>query len=117
MWTCLKCGEGIEEAFEACWSCGADRAGRPDPAFRAPLGEDSRPVPPPKPPEPPPDLDRELARRFRCPKCQAEGGRTRRIATRGAGLSRVLDLRLLAVSCSRCGFVEMYDLEVLEKGS
>ena len=28
-WRCPSCGETIEEQFTACWSCGADRGGRP----------------------------------------------------------------------------------------
>lgn len=28
-WTCSGCGEAIEASFDACWSCGTDRAGKP----------------------------------------------------------------------------------------
>ena len=27
MWHCPKCGEGIEDAFDACWKCGTEKAG------------------------------------------------------------------------------------------
>lgn len=27
MWTCPSCGESIEEEFDACWNCGAERDG------------------------------------------------------------------------------------------
>ena len=25
MWTCIKCGENVEEQFASCWKCGTDR--------------------------------------------------------------------------------------------
>ena len=28
-WLCPACGERLEDAFDACWKCGADRAGAP----------------------------------------------------------------------------------------
>jgi hypothetical protein len=33
MWTCAKCGEQIEETFDACWKCGTSRDGVEDPEF------------------------------------------------------------------------------------
>lgn len=33
MWTCKQCGENVGETFDACWNCGADRAGNADPNF------------------------------------------------------------------------------------
>ena len=29
MWKCKKCGEQIEDNFEACWQCGTEKAGSP----------------------------------------------------------------------------------------
>jgi len=31
MWTCVKCGERHEEAFDTCWKCGTGRDGAPQP--------------------------------------------------------------------------------------
>lgn len=33
MWTCVKCGEDVESAFEVCWSCGTTSDGIVDPTF------------------------------------------------------------------------------------
>ena len=27
MWKCLKCNEKVEDQFESCWKCGADKTG------------------------------------------------------------------------------------------
>lgn len=27
MWTCIKCGEEVEDQFDACWKCGAGKDG------------------------------------------------------------------------------------------
>ncbi len=62
-------------------------------------------------------LDQDFARRFVCPKCSNRGAHVQRLALTGAGISRLLDvqhIRFLAVSCTRCGFTEQYDLKVLE---
>ena len=29
MWECLHCGEGVEDVFEVCWRCQANRDGTP----------------------------------------------------------------------------------------
>lgn len=34
MWKCSQCGETGEDAFDACWKCGAARDGTPDPMFQ-----------------------------------------------------------------------------------
>lgn len=34
MWTCGKCGETVEDSFNACWSCGTTREGVEDPTFQ-----------------------------------------------------------------------------------
>jgi hypothetical protein len=33
MWTCAKCSEQIEGAFDACWKCGTSKDGVEDPGF------------------------------------------------------------------------------------
>ncbi len=35
MWQCTKCGELIDEPFDACWSCGTSKDGVEQPAFHA----------------------------------------------------------------------------------
>jgi hypothetical protein len=30
MWQCVKCGEKLEDSFDACWSCGTSRDGIQD---------------------------------------------------------------------------------------
>lgn len=62
-------------------------------------------------------IDDQLAQRFRCPKCRNQGGQVKRIAATGTGLSRWFNVQLnhfITVSCSRCGFTEMYNPEILE---
>lgn len=45
MWTCLRCGEQIEDGFDACWQCGTDREGQIDPNFRHADEPEPRPAP------------------------------------------------------------------------
>lgn len=46
METCLRCREPLEDGFDACWNCGADRDGRVDPQFRRADEPDLPLVPP-----------------------------------------------------------------------
>ncbi len=62
-------------------------------------------------------IDEALAARFVCAKCHHQGGRTKRFAATGTGLSKLIDLqhnKYLAVSCLNCGYTEVYDPEMLE---
>ena len=64
--------------------------------------------------------DNQLARTFQCTNCRSHGGRVKRIATTGAGFSRLLDLQLnelIIVSCTFCGVVQIYDPEIVDKVS
>jgi hypothetical protein len=36
MWKCPKCGEGLKDDFEVCWSCGTNKQGVLDPNFLDP---------------------------------------------------------------------------------
>jgi hypothetical protein len=36
MWRCPQCGEGIEDQFTSCWSCGYDQEGGEDPVVEPP---------------------------------------------------------------------------------
>ncbi len=61
-------------------------------------------------------LDHELATRFVCPKCEQRGALVEHVACTGTGISRWIDLQhrhYAAVTCSRCGFTEFYDLKTL----
>ncbi|MEO0814042.1 MAG: zinc ribbon domain-containing protein [Myxococcota bacterium] len=63
------------------------------------------------------DRDVRLERLYRCSDCGSHGGRLRRIATTGDGLSRALDFQLhqfVAIACNHCGVVKWYDSEVIE---
>jgi hypothetical protein len=44
MWQCLKCGEEIEDSFEACWACGTSRDGVEDPLFEPVMDQPELPV-------------------------------------------------------------------------
>lgn len=35
MWQCTKCGEEIDDPFEACWNCGTSKDGVADPEFES----------------------------------------------------------------------------------
>ncbi len=34
VWKCSQCDENIDDQFDSCWSCGADKDGNPNPAFQ-----------------------------------------------------------------------------------
>ena len=62
-------------------------------------------------------LEDKIKEKFVCTKCGERSPVVKRIAATGAGLTRLLDIQhnqLLMVSCSNCGFAELYDLDVLE---
>lgn len=55
---------------------------------------------------------------FRCNKCQDNDCRVKEVAMTGTGLSKLLDIQhnhFLFVSCNNCGFVEIYDPDVLNE--
>ncbi|WP_227871938.1 zinc ribbon domain-containing protein [Paenibacillus albus] len=57
-----------------------------------------------------------IEHRFKCAKCQSNAGRVKEVSMTGAGLSKLLDIEhnhFLFVSCQNCGFVEVYDPNVL----
>lgn len=62
-------------------------------------------------------FDEQMENRFVCPKCGNPGGRAKRISASGAGLSKLMDIQhnvFVAVSCSRCGYTELYNPEPYE---
>lgn len=64
-------------------------------------------------------LDGQMSERFVCCKCSSKGAHVDRIATTGGGVSRILDLQchnFLVASCRKCGYTEMYNLDLIEAG-
>lgn len=62
------------------------------------------------------EISEEVEKRFICPKCKNKEGYYRRIAVTGDGLTRILDIqynRFITVSCTRCGYTEVFDLKIL----
>lgn len=54
---------------------------------------------------------------FKCAKCKGSECSVKEIAMTGAGVSKLFDIQhnhYLFVSCMNCGFVEVYDPDVLE---
>ena len=91
MWSCPKCSESSDDAFDACWSCGASRDGSP-------------PVP-----EPRKEVD--------CVRCRCrlvyDGTQTFHEGANWAqlgGLSEltVKDARFDRYRCPRCGRAELF---------
>jgi len=66
------------------------------------------------------DAQEQLASRFVCAKCKNRGGTSSRLAATGTGFSRLFDIqhqRFAVISCTNCGYTEMYNLKVLgERG-
>ncbi len=66
------------------------------------------------------DLDQKIGRKFKCTKCANRKSEVRRVAATGAGISRFLDWQhteFISVSCSRCGYTEIYDPKVFRDSS
>jgi len=62
-------------------------------------------------------IDDELAARFVCTKCENQGATTKRFAASGTGLSKLFDIqhnKFITVSCSNCGYTEIYNPDILE---
>lgn len=54
---------------------------------------------------------------FKCPKCGHMGAQTEQVAMAGTGMSRFLDIQhhsYAFVSCSYCGYTEVYNLRMLK---
>jgi predicted nucleic-acid-binding Zn-ribbon protein len=63
------------------------------------------------------DLDRKLAEAFSCPRCDNRGAHVERLSMSGTGLSRLFEVqqyRYAFVSCTNCGYTEVYNLTTLE---
>lgn len=58
-----------------------------------------------------------LAKEFVCPRCEHQGARVEHLSMSGTGLSRLFEIqhhRYAFVSCTNCGYTEVYDLRTLE---
>lgn len=65
-------------------------------------------------------LEEQISHQFKCSKCKHEECRIKEVAMTGTGLSKMFDIQhhhFLFVSCENCGFVEMYDPNVLHSKS
>nr|WP_248930894.1 zinc ribbon domain-containing protein [Paenibacillus hamazuiensis] len=54
--------------------------------------------------------------KFRCSKCNHNECLTKEVSMSGTGLSKIFDIEynhFLFVSCTNCGFVEVYNPDVL----
>lgn len=63
------------------------------------------------------NVDHLLAQEFTCPRCRNSGAHVERLAMSGTGLSRLLEIqahRYAFVSCTNCGYTEVFNLRVLE---
>ena len=61
--------------------------------------------------------DQLLASKFVCSHCGHKHGHVERLAMSGTGLSRFLEIqahRYAFVSCTNCGYTEVFNLKVLE---
>lgn len=58
-----------------------------------------------------------LAQEFVCTRCEHQGAHVERLAMSGTGLSRLFEIqpyRYAFVSCTNCGYTEVYSLRTLE---
>jgi predicted nucleic-acid-binding Zn-ribbon protein len=58
-----------------------------------------------------------LAQEFVCARCERKGGHVERLSMSGVGLSRLFEVqpyRYAFVSCTHCGYTEIYNLDTLE---
>jgi hypothetical protein len=108
MWKCIRCGEDVEDTFEVCWNCQANRSGV------LPAGHNSSH-------EDIDDIDRDIAnRKFKpmdCLRCRSalEYVGTKKFH-RGPNLGALGDWAELFVGheslemyrCSECGHVEFF---------
>jgi predicted nucleic-acid-binding Zn-ribbon protein len=63
------------------------------------------------------EVDTLLAQEFVCPRCEGKGAHVERLAMSGTGWSRLFEIqqyRYAFVSCTNCGYTEVYNLRTLE---
>ncbi len=58
-----------------------------------------------------------LAKEFVCRHCSTQGAHVERLSMSGTGISRLLEIqpyRYAFVSCTNCGYTEVFNLKMLE---
>ena len=58
-----------------------------------------------------------LASEFVCARCKQHGAHVEKLAMSGTGISRLFEIqpyRYAFVSCTNCGYTEVYNLRMLE---
>ena len=66
------------------------------------------------------EIKKKMEEKFSCPKCDSKGGKTHEIAMTGTGLSKIIDVQyneFLIVYCTKCGYTEFYNLDVISGGN
>ncbi|MFC0189631.1 zinc ribbon domain-containing protein [Fictibacillus aquaticus] len=62
-------------------------------------------------------VEEAIKAKFKCTKCSGSECKMKELAMTGSGLSKLLDIQhnhYLFVSCRNCGYVEIFDPNVLE---
>lgn len=63
------------------------------------------------------NVNQQLAQAFVCAKCHQHGAEVEDLAMSGTGFSRLLEIqpfRYAFVSCTHCGYTEVYNLRTLQ---
>ena len=114
-WKCPQCDEELDETFDSCWQCGTGCDGAPPPAGFDDLVEST-----PGDREPDsasPDQDEELARSFKCVKCEHREADVERVAMLQAGIFTSYSRNeFIAVSCEKCGYTEFFKADLSSMG-
>lgn len=61
-------------------------------------------------------LEDQILSAFRCAKCEGRSAHIEELALSGTGISRLFEVqpyRYAFISCTNCGFTEIYNLETL----
>ncbi|MEW4564271.1 zinc ribbon domain-containing protein [Bremerella sp. JC770] len=63
-------------------------------------------------------FEEDLALNYRCDRCRSYGAKVKRVASTGAGLTRILNWQLhefIVASCLYCGLVQHFDASIVGK--
>jgi predicted nucleic-acid-binding Zn-ribbon protein len=63
------------------------------------------------------NVENLLAEEFICQRCKSAGAHVERLSMSGTGISRFFDIqpyRYAFVSCTNCGYTEIFNLRMLE---
>lgn len=64
------------------------------------------------------NIEQKFIDSFRCPKCNGQAATTRKVNITASNLSKFLPIhpgKYLFVTCTLCGYTEIYDLAVYAK--